>query len=472
VDYPAGVKVLLAETFQPWRATVPAPQREPGDEAGTMLDWVGERTRICDDEARRALFVDLHRDHASGVFNLALQLVGHHEDARDITQEVLLKAYQQLGRPGPFNARAWLYRVTVNASFDHLRARRRKPVVDLEGSAEPVAAVNEYEQAELQRQLGCALRRLPPTQRTALMLREVHGLPVDEVAFVLGVQTDSAAVTLSRARTTFRRRFLEVANGSATETAARRQADETAAAATRRRRVRRGGASAGLAVGVGVGLPSLALPALPLPASLEASSLLPGLAPAAPVAALAAPAAAAGSSAAAGVIGKIAAALSTKAAAVAVGASLVAGGAGGVYTAERATTSARHGVVSAQTSGAHTVDKAHVGAKTASPHPSPRATASAIAVASPSPVTSPGLPATDAAEPQPTLSATILGETGDMGTGSGGPGTSGSPSPTPSPVVTPSPSPSAPSADPTPSPSVTPTVSVSPSPAPSSLGSL
>ena len=198
-------------------------------------------------------------------------------------------------RPGPFNARAWLYRVTVNACFDHLRARRRKPVIDLEGRAEPAATVNEYEQAELQRQLGCALRRLPPTQRTALMLREVHGLPVDEVAYVLGVQTDSAAVTLSRARSSFRRRFLEVANGATTELGERAGRPMSAAAGdARRRRARRGGASAGLVVGVGIGLPSLSWPALPLPASLEASSLLPALAPAAPAAALAAPAAAAG----------------------------------------------------------------------------------------------------------------------------------------------------------------------------------
>ena len=436
-----------------------------------MLDWVGERPRGCDDAARQAQFVDLHRDHATGVFNLALQLVGHREDARDITQEVLLKAYEQLARPGPFNARAWLYRVTVNACFDHLRARRRKPVIDLEGHAEPAAAVNEYEQAELQRQLGCALRRLPPTQRTAFMLREVHGLPVDEVAFVLGVQTDSAAVTLSRARSSFRRQFLAVANGAVAELREKQDATPGAAGAARRRRDLGDGASAGLVVGVGIGLPSLTWPALPLPASLEASSLLPVLAPAAPAAALAAPAAAAGAAgggAAVGVIGKIAAALSTKAAAVAVGASLVAGGVGGAYTAERAATSTRHVGAVGQASGTHAVDKAPGGGKAASPRPSPRSTAPAYALASPSPGASPSVLPTVSAAPQPTPSETTLGETGDPAVDDGGSGIIGSPSPTPSPEVTPSTSPSAPAPDSTPSPSA----SVSPSPAPSPSGSL
>ncbi len=427
-----------------------------------MLDWVGERPRGCDDAARQAQFVDLHRDHATGVFNLALQLVGHREDARDITQEVLLKAFEQLARPGPFNARAWLYRVTVNACFDHLRARRRKPVIDLEGRAEPAATVNEYEQAELQRQLGCALRRLPPAQRTALMLREVHGLPVAEVAYVLGVQTDSAAVTLSRARSSFRRRFLEVANGATTELREERDADVGAAGDARRRRALGGGASAGLVVGVGIGLPSLWWPALPLPASLEASSLLPALAPAAPVAALAAPAAAAG---AAGAIGKIAAALSTKAAAVAVGASLVAGGVGGVYTAERTATSTRHAGAVTQAS-AHAVDKARGVGNAASPHPSPRSTAPGYALASPSPGASSSVLPTVSAAPQPAPSETTLGETGDPVVDGGGSGIIGSPSPTPSPVATPSASASAPAPDPTPSPSASPSASVSPSPSP------
>ena len=320
-------------------------------------------------------------------------------------------------RPGPFNARAWLYRVTVNACFDHLRARRRKPVFDLEGRAEPAAAVNEFEQAELQRHLGRALRRLPPAQRTALMLREVHGLPVDEVAFVLGVQTDSAAVTLSRARSSFRRQFLAVANGAATELGEKGAGGVAAAGGARRRRARRGGASAGLVVGVGLGLPSLSWPALPLPASLEASSLLPALAPAAPAATLAAPAAAAGAAgggAAVGVIGKIAAALSTKAAAVAVGASLVAGGVGGAYTAERAATSTRHAGAVAQASGAHAVDKALGGGNAASPRPSPRSTVPAYALASPSPGTSPSVSATVSAAPR-------AGPVGDDARGDGRP---------------------------------------------------
>ena len=51
---------------------------------------------------------------------------------------------------------------------------------------------------------------MPPAQRAALLLREIHGLHTDEVAYALGVKTASAEVTLVRARTSFRRHFLEI----------------------------------------------------------------------------------------------------------------------------------------------------------------------------------------------------------------------------------------------------------------------
>ena len=160
-----------------------------------------------DDAAQHAAFADLHREHALGVYNLAVRLVGDREDARDISQDVLLKAFERLGKPGELHQRAWLYRVTVNACYDHLRTLRRRPQAGDERS-ELASPVDGFEQSELVRDVEATLRRLPPAQRAALLLREVHGLPTGEVAFALGTTPDSAAVTLSRARKTFRRHFL------------------------------------------------------------------------------------------------------------------------------------------------------------------------------------------------------------------------------------------------------------------------
>ena len=117
------------------------------------------------------------------MYNLALRLVGNREEAQDISQDVLLKAFERLGEPGELNRRAWLYRVTVNACYDHLRSRRRRPRVADE-APEPASKVDGYEQAELARSVEATLLRLPPAQRAALLLREVHGLPTGEVACI------------------------------------------------------------------------------------------------------------------------------------------------------------------------------------------------------------------------------------------------------------------------------------------------
>ena len=225
---------------------------------------------------------------------------------------------QRLGQRGELNQRAWLYRVTLNACYDHLRARKRKPSVPLEPGFELdiPSTIDRCEQAELRRQLEEAFRRVPPAQRAALLLREIHGLHVHEVAFALGVKPASAEVTLVRARSSFRRHFAEISEPGVRW---------VAKGASDKRRAAKAAPRVGSHALV-VGLPALALlKAAPLPACLDASSVL-----------------AAGSSAGigggvvAGAVAKIAAALTTKAAVVAIGATVVAGSAGGLYTVERA----------------------------------------------------------------------------------------------------------------------------------------
>ena len=74
-------------------------------------------------------FTSLVADYQTAIYNLAWRLVRDREDARDIAQEVFLKAYRQIPKiEGDLHLWAWLYRVTVNACLDHLRAGSRRPV--------------------------------------------------------------------------------------------------------------------------------------------------------------------------------------------------------------------------------------------------------------------------------------------------------------------------------------------------------
>jgi RNA polymerase sigma factor (sigma-70 family) len=155
-------------------------------------------------------FEALHASYATRIYNLALRIVDDQEEAQDVAQEVLLKVFRGLpGNETDLNLPAWLYRVTVNAAFDHVRARKRRPVTVVdEAVPEAPSAVDEFERAELARRVESTLRELPKRQQIALVLRDVHGLSVGETASVLGLTKGSADVLLSRARTGFRRVFL------------------------------------------------------------------------------------------------------------------------------------------------------------------------------------------------------------------------------------------------------------------------
>ncbi len=159
---------------------------------------------------RREAFEVLHGAYAASIYSLALRIVDDRHEAQDVAQEVLIKVFR--GLPGDethINLPAWLYRVTVNASFDHVRARKRRPATTAEEAApESAAVVDEFERAELSRRVESTLRELPKRQQVALVLRDVHGLSVGETASVLGVTKGSADVLLSRARAGFRRVFL------------------------------------------------------------------------------------------------------------------------------------------------------------------------------------------------------------------------------------------------------------------------
>ena len=398
--------------------------------------------------AQSIVFAALHREHARGIYNLALRLLHHREDAEDVTQEVLLKLYLHCPGQETANTRAWAYRVTYNACCDQLRRDSRRGTA-LELDDELTAATSDpYQQAELARLIETTLRRLPLSQRTALLLRELHGLHPAEVASVLGTATPSAEVTLTRARRAFRARYCELTG-------------EKPAAA-------------------GVG----ALALVALPASLHLSALSGALAAlgsgvagagsgaggvlvsGASVGASATSTAALGgggsgmaSQAGVGLLSKIGGALSTKVAVAVVSATLVAGGASQVLHSHhrqaprRLPTAGQPRQTESATIGAAAVSRhAKPAGVTPHPHISVLATlgSAPLVISSPQPTpqltTSPGV-VTGVGGPSPSPSSTITA----------------SPTASPSPTATTSPTPS-PSPSPTSSPSPTPFPTASPSP--------
>jgi RNA polymerase sigma-70 factor, ECF subfamily len=118
------------------------------------------------------------------VFSYLVRLVNHRDDAMDLSQDVFLKAYQNLSKledPGRFSA--WLFRIAHNEAFSLLR--RRRPESELE---EP--AHRDRGQAMLPMELSLAvesaLKRLSDDQREAVLLKVYQGFKFEEMAEVLG----------------------------------------------------------------------------------------------------------------------------------------------------------------------------------------------------------------------------------------------------------------------------------------------
>ncbi len=142
------------------------------------------------------------------VFALAHHYTGHPEDARDLAQEVFVKVYRNLhALPDGTGCLPWLLRITRNASLDHLRRAKARPAFqDL--SEEGLAALRApepgpdeaYLEADWRRAIHRVLGELTDLNREILLLKEIHGLSVDEVAAILEVPPGTVKSRAHRAR--------------------------------------------------------------------------------------------------------------------------------------------------------------------------------------------------------------------------------------------------------------------------------
>jgi RNA polymerase sigma factor (sigma-70 family) len=131
------------------------------------------------------------------------QMLGSTEDAEDVLQEVFVNAYRaMLADEREINLRPWLYRIARNRCLNHLR----KPTADAQESMDMIPAVEASSTAEKVhnreefRQLLVDVKKLPETQRSALLLREMDALSYEEIAAAMETTVPSVKSLLVRAR--------------------------------------------------------------------------------------------------------------------------------------------------------------------------------------------------------------------------------------------------------------------------------
>jgi len=130
------------------------------------------------------------------IYALAYRVIGREEDARDVAQETFLRAFRALsGFKGQAKFSSWLYRITLNLCRDWIRRERRTPVaqmpegldlIEMAGEATPSESIEDLvARKEIGRAVARAMATLPEEQRTAIILKEYHGLTFQEIADLL-----------------------------------------------------------------------------------------------------------------------------------------------------------------------------------------------------------------------------------------------------------------------------------------------
>ena len=152
------------------------------------------------------------------VYQLGLQLLGDAQEAMDLSQEVFLRVFRTLRHfRGQSTLRTWIYRIVINQASNRQRWWRRRKKSAQVSLDEQLAQSSELaesrnfalpdrllQQQETAGRVWQALDELPFDQRTAVVLREIHGLSYEEIAASLGVAVGTIKSRLARARSTLR----------------------------------------------------------------------------------------------------------------------------------------------------------------------------------------------------------------------------------------------------------------------------
>jgi RNA polymerase sigma-70 factor, ECF subfamily len=154
------------------------------------------------------------------IYALAYRVIGREEEARDVAQETFLRAFRALkGFKGQAKFSSWLYRITLNLCRDWMRRERRAPVaqapegvdiIELAGESTPSESIEDLvSRHQLGRAVAKAMSQLPEEQRTAIILKEYHGLTFQEIADQLDCPLSTVKTRLYQGLTVLRKQLRE-----------------------------------------------------------------------------------------------------------------------------------------------------------------------------------------------------------------------------------------------------------------------
>jgi len=154
------------------------------------------------------VFSRLVLDYRERIFLLILKYVRNRDDARDLTQDVFVRAYRSReGFRGESSPYTWLYRIAVNLALNFKSRGRDSSLVSIEESPEPVRDEGISQSIlgrELAQRIDSAVTRLPARQRMVFVLRYYEDKPHAEIAGLLGITEGAVKANFHQALTKLR----------------------------------------------------------------------------------------------------------------------------------------------------------------------------------------------------------------------------------------------------------------------------
>lgn len=163
----------------------------------------------------RSAFAELLRRYQSHIDKVLYHLAPDWQDRADLAQEVWIRVYRNIQRLNePIKFRGWLSRIATNLFYDELRKRKRVSTplsldaprtvgdgeMDWDIAGDNPSPEEELTTREFYEQLQEAIADLPEVFRTTIVLREIEGMPYEDIAEITGVSLGTVKSRIARAR--------------------------------------------------------------------------------------------------------------------------------------------------------------------------------------------------------------------------------------------------------------------------------
>lgn len=165
-------------------------------------------------------YEELVERYKNKVFGIIYRMVGHYQEAEDITQEVFFNVYTKFHQFDPTKKFApWLYRIASNTAISHLRKNKKNTFLNFDEVFSNLYNINHpvdlidpllsMERMELKEEINKAILKLPANYQIIILLRYQLELDNQEIAQILNIKKENVEVKVHRARKALRKILLE-----------------------------------------------------------------------------------------------------------------------------------------------------------------------------------------------------------------------------------------------------------------------